>query len=104
MSEQHPGTATSTAEQALLAARASKSVRLEIQMLILVSQTFSAKVAKRDATQNPDGANELKHFQGELQALRPAREAVTLARKLKGKHGHFCELPWALYALAEAHL
>merc|ERR1712196_586080 len=62
-------------------------------MLILLSQAYSAKVAKGTS-------GEIQDYQNELQGLRFAREAVTLARRLKGKH----HLPWALYALAESHL
>lgn len=82
-----------------MAARTSRSRRIEVEALVLLSQTLTAKAAKDSVAAN-EAHHDVLRFRTEQRALRPAREAVALARKLVGKH----HLPCALYALGEVQL
>lgn len=73
------------AQEALALARASGDDRAEVEMLNLVAQSTLTLVRKQADGLSPSKGASALIAKGEERALRPAREAVALARKLGDK-------------------
>jgi len=79
VAEKRQDEAAKAANEALLLVRAAADPLAEVEMLILASQTALAALIRHASSADSGGA---VFARGEDRALRPAREAVALARKL----------------------
>jgi len=89
------------AQEALAMARAARDSKAEVEMLVLVSQAVLGQTYSRSEAAAAKGLDSsvLWHVH-EAKMLRPAREAVCLARK----HGDDYHTGGAIFAVAQIHM